>query len=84
MHSGFYAATNAIFQDTFDEVKRQGAKTKVVWVTGHSLGGAMAMAFAYRAFHDDQLDPAGVITFGQPLLGTGPLADYMLDAFKSR
>jgi Lipase (class 3) len=84
MHGGFYDATNAIFDRAYDEAVRQGAKHKVVWITGHSLGGAMAMAFAYRAFTDKNLEPAGIITFGQPLTVTTPLAQFMLDTFKSR
>lgn len=84
MHGGFYAATNAIFEDAYDEAVRQGAARKTVWITGHSLGGAMAIAFAYRAFNDKKLDPTGIITFGQPLVVTSPLAEFMLDHFQSR
>jgi Lipase (class 3) len=84
MHGGFYAATNAIFEDAYNEAVHQGAERKTVWITGHSLGGAMAMAFAYRALNDKHLDPAGIITFGQPLVVTAPLAEFMLDHFKSR
>jgi hypothetical protein len=84
MHAGFYAATNIIFKDAYDEAVRQGAEHKAVWITGHSLGGAMAIAFAYRAFNDKKLDPSGIITFGQPLVVTTPLAQFMLDTFRSR
>jgi triacylglycerol lipase len=83
MHGGFYAATDVIFQDAYDEAMRQGAGRKSVWITGHSLGGAMAVAFAYRAANNKKLVPAGIITFGQPLVMTTPLAQSMLDTFKS-
>ena len=84
MHAGFYAATDIIFNGAYDEAVRQGAERKSVWITGHSLGGAMAIAFAYRAANDKKLVPAGIITFGQPLVVTTSLAQELLDTFKSR
>jgi hypothetical protein len=84
MHRGFFAATDVIYRDVYDEAMRQGAARKAVWITGHSLGGAMAIAFAYRAANDEKLDPTGIVTFGQPLVVSTPLAQFMLDTFKSK
>ena len=42
-----------------------------VYVTGHSLGGALAIALAaYRALH--HLPVAGLVTFGAPRIAIGP------------
>jgi triacylglycerol lipase len=84
MHAGFYDATDAIFNGAYDEAMRQGAERKAVWITGHSLGGAMAIAFAYHASNERNLVPAGIITFGQPLVVTTALAQELLDTFKFR
>jgi len=84
MHTGFYEATDLIFQNIYDEAILQGANKKVVCVTGHSLGGAMAVAFAYRAVKEKELVPAGIVTFGQPLLLNTKLAQFMLNTFASK
>lgn len=53
-----------------------------VWITGHSLGGALATMAAARLIGDGVLEPeeiAGVYTFGQPRVGDAAFAhDYAL------
>lgn len=84
MHRGFFGAVDVIFKDIYEEAIRQGAAKKAVWITGHSLGGAMAVVFTYRAVNDKELVPSGVITFGQPLVLSTTLAQFMLDKFEYR
>ncbi|MDH3439046.1 MAG: lipase family protein, partial [Betaproteobacteria bacterium] len=43
---------------------------QTVWVTGHSLGGALAVLAAVKLFVESRVDIAGLYTFGQPPLGT--------------
>jgi len=71
VHTGFYSALDLVWIDVLTAVKAQG-KTgegwKPVWITGHSLGGAIALLAAVR------LDRVGVpvrgtITLGQPRVG---------------
>ena len=45
-----------------------------MWVTGHSLGGALAMLFALRLKLRRGLTVAGVYTFGQPRVGNLPFS----------
>ena len=74
VHKGFYNAyqsmkwqVNAILQER---------NTKHLWVTGHSLGGALALLCAYdlevegRQLH-------GIMTFGQPMVARQQFADYI-------
>ena len=76
MHAGFMRAADAKLQDgtTLHEkvlaaaVDAQAAGKKI-WVTGHSLGGVLAMLVAYRLSHVNDVDIQGVVTFGAPRAG---------------
>lgn len=84
IHLGFYEVVDSVFRKAFQEALDQGAKNKTVWITGHSLGGAMAIVFAYRGLTEHKLEPAGIITFGQPLAFSHSLAQVLLDKFNTR
>lgn len=84
IHLGFFQVVDAIYKEVYDEAIRQGAKNKTVWITGHSLGGAMAVVFAHRGTIDNELAPEGIITFGQPLAVSHSLAQFFLDKFNTR
>jgi hypothetical protein len=73
VHTGFYDATSTIIAAVAAEVKRLNpAGSKPVYVTGHSLGGAMASIGAYimRAAPYD-ISIAQVVTFASPKPGDG-------------
>jgi pimeloyl-ACP methyl ester carboxylesterase len=74
IHEGFYDA----YQTLRNEVVRavRSGRPKYVWITGHSLGGALAVVCAYKCLADDQIDVTGLVTFGQPMVTMGKLADY--------
>ncbi len=78
VHSGFFANVEAVWADIVDLVEpaiRGGMQE--LYITGHSLGGAMAVVAAARIFDGDGNDPyaawrtalRGVYTFGQPIVG---------------
>jgi hypothetical protein len=77
IHRGFYQGMKALYADLASAATAQGAEKKNVWITGHSLGGALAVAFAYECLTQGRLKPAGVVTFGQPLLADSALAAYV-------
>src|ERR671918_552133 len=73
VHTGFYDATSAIIADVAAAVKRLNPTgTKPVYVTGHSLGGAMAAigAWIMRA-QPYGITIAQVVTFASPKPGDG-------------
>ena len=80
-HAGFYAGVDEIYGKIIAELQRQGIKNKRLWVTGHSLGGALAAVFSYRAASEDQIRTQGVVTFGQPLVFGEATAQVVLDEF---
>ncbi|MGP8200225.1 MAG: lipase family protein [Limisphaerales bacterium] len=84
VHAGFSAA--------LDSVERQllaamAGTSKRIWLTGHSLGGALAMLFAWRIsnFKSEISDSlAGVYTFGQPRVGDAGFRDLYDSRLKER
>jgi triacylglycerol lipase len=61
LHEGFSQAASKIYQD----IQPQLDKSIKVHLTGHSLGGAVAVILAMYLEHDG-FDVGNVITFGQP------------------
>lgn len=72
LHCGFACAYGTVRTQVLEEIKK--AKAKHIWITGHSLGGAMALVCAYdfTVYQGNKID--GVITFGQPMIGKPNLA----------
>ena len=71
-HEGFYEATEDIWEEMRDAVdgararqKARGEPKRPVFITGHSLGGAMATVTAGKLVHED-FPFTAVYTFGQP------------------
>ena len=65
VHRGFYAEYDKVIPGIKEALAKHNKKgDKTVWVTGHSLGGAMAVLVAA------ELQPSGGLhTFGQPRVG---------------
>jgi hypothetical protein len=66
VHRGFLRAYRSVADQVHDALADHGIRH--VWVTGHSLGGAMSVLCAIELVRDGKVDVRGVITFGQPLL----------------
>jgi hypothetical protein len=81
IHRGFYEATLSLYSDLCKAAEEQGAKSKSVCIMGHSLGGAMALTFAYEAKARNELNITSLFTFGQPLLLSLPLAEQVNKMF---
>lgn len=65
VHWGFRQQALSVHDFVRDRIAAAG--TKKVWLTGHSLGGAVATATAYLLeTADDPIDVQGVVTFGAP------------------
>ncbi len=70
VHRGFYAEYKKVIPGIKEALKKHNKSgKKTVWITGHSLGGAMALLVAV------ELQPSGGChTFGQPRVGN---ADFL-------
>jgi hypothetical protein len=65
VHTGFKQSVDFLWEDYILPDLKRFAQGKPVWVTGHSLGGAMAVIAGMRYEFED------VVTFGQPRVGYG-------------
>ena len=79
VHAGFKAGLNEVdeaLQD-FEQAINEAGASKRIWITGHSLGGALSVLAAAR-LKMQGINPS-IYTFGQPRMG---LADFR-DRFNS-
>ncbi len=64
VHSGFYYALSGdCWQHILDVLQSRANRQKALWISGHSLGAALAMIAAA------QLNPSGIYNFGSPRVG---------------
>jgi hypothetical protein len=85
VHEGFSKALGAVWGTMGILPERlQNRGNKTVWITGHSLGGALAELCAARAALDGGIPVQGVYTFGQPRVGDGAFATAVETAIGGR
>jgi triacylglycerol lipase len=79
IHTGFNAALDSIEDKIVPGIIKAlqgGSHRRRLWLTGHSLGGALAMLFAWRVVARNHRQPfSGVYTFGQPRVGDSVFRD---------
>lgn len=73
VHEGFNRAVDAVFSDVVKKIKKAVTGSQTLWVTGHSLGGALATLAAQRLI-ESGIKVHFVATFGQPRVGDGAYA----------
>jgi hypothetical protein len=76
VHEGFMRDMAAVWNDTNTPQGLKGylqtllaGGTRTLWITGHSLGAALATLAAERAVRDAGFDVRGVYTYGSPRVG---------------
>jgi triacylglycerol lipase len=70
IHNGFARAFSTLWPGIQDARAAFPKKGQSLWITGHSLGGALALvAAAACTFSDDRMPFNGLYTFGQPRAG---------------
>lgn len=75
IHKGFFGSYQQLKPQIVALLKQ--IKPKHLWITGHSLGGALALTCAYDFVENEEHDLDGVITFGQPMVARRNLAEYL-------
>ena len=83
-HRGFLDALAMIWEQLFAAVDQaQKAKARPLWITGHSLGGAIALLAAWR-FQRNFLAVHEIITFGAPMIGNDTAAKAFEQEFSGK
>jgi hypothetical protein len=73
-HRGFLEALEMVWEPLRAAVDQaQKTKERPLWITGHSLGGALALLSAWR-FQRNFIGVHEIITFGAPMIGNDAAA----------
>jgi triacylglycerol lipase len=89
IHIGFRNAVDSVYSQIETTLKQWSGGGRTLWITGHSLGGALAMlTAAYLRFPADPTMTlprpfAGLYTFGQPRVGNVQFCDVCAADFGS-
>jgi hypothetical protein len=93
VHSGFFSNVESIWGDIVDVIQpRFDAGLEELYITGHSLGGAMSVVAAARIFAEEGATSPmvrwrsalrGIYTFGQPIVGDGAFRSTFASQFGS-
>ncbi len=77
VHDGIYDSLDSIFEKCYLAARRAKENDSPIFITGHSLGGALAMLFAYLlARQSNPTGIAGIYTYGSPRLGNRAFCDH--------
>lgn len=70
VHSGFFDSLNSVWSLIMEHLQELQTKDQRIWITGHSLGGALAaLTYATLRLQSPKYELAGAYTFGQPRIG---------------
>jgi predicted lipase len=73
-HMGFITAINNVWSEVFSTVNAEVEKDdRTLWVTGHSLGGAMALLGSWL-FNRKGISVHQIYTYGAPMIGNDTVA----------
>jgi len=82
VHLGFYDAYQRIQDSLVQGLGMLAPAGKPVWITGHSLGGAITTIAAAEL--KDEFSIGGAYTFGQPRVGFQKLERFISQNYKGR
>lgn len=74
VHEGFHYALDRVWWEILYYLDEQRCGREL-WITGHSLGGALATLAAVRLLLQRRQQVSGVYTFGQPRVGDDEFAN---------
>jgi hypothetical protein len=83
VHRGFLAAWQSIEKQVVYYLKKWWTPDTKLWITGHSLGGALA-AMATISLDTQGFTISGLYTFGQPRIADWKMVNYVNGKLKDR
>lgn len=84
VHGGFAAALNVVRNDLLEVVGDLAKPGDRLWITGHSLGAALAVLAAAVLKFEANFEIAGLYTYGQPRVGDAEFSKALDDALNGR
>ncbi len=84
VHRGFSKALEYVWDDIVSTLKKVLTNSQPIWITGHSLGGALATLVMAQLLQKKHIETKGLYTFGQPRVGTVTFARNFNALFKHR
>jgi len=84
IHKGFYNALSSVYQSVRNQVLAFRDNQQKVFLTGHSLGGALATVCAYRFQKVGGINVSGVYVFGSPRVGDLSFANQYNSLLKDK
>ncbi|MCA9053120.1 MAG: lipase family protein [Planctomycetaceae bacterium] len=82
IHRGFFRSYESM-KPQIEQILRS-RQSGHLWLTGHSLGGALALSCAYDYAAREHRPIDGLITFGQPMLANPALSKYLNEQYPDR
>jgi len=83
IHEGFETGLDKIWKEVWYVIGRK-RRNRTIWITGHSLGGALAVTAAARLEFEKNQRIDGLYTFGQPRAGDPAFVDACDKKFGDR
>jgi len=91
IHEGFKTGLDKIWNEVWNSMGRartnrntKPSTNRTLWITGHSLGGALALTAAARLQFEKNQSVNGLYTFGQPRVGDLAFAEACHKKFGER
>ena len=84
VHSGFYEAYKDVEEKLKPWIERAMTDSHQFFLTGHSLGGAIALITAIENFSLVENILKGIYTFGQPKTTNGRLANFLSQSISGK
>jgi len=67
---GFLKAIELFWPELPQKISEFYDNNQTIWITGHSLGGALALLASVKLLVENEYKISGIYTFGQPTVGT--------------
>ena len=87
VHRGFLNAYEGIEEMLKAKLEAESGRDLTIWITGHSLGGALASVASSTVLEhlkeDESYRLGGIYTFGQPRTGNDDFADILDEGYLS-
>ncbi len=83
IHKGFKEALDRVRGSITQVIEKLRTKNQSIWITGHSLGGALVTLFAIELTKMEQ-SIGGIYTYGQPPVGDEEFVEKFNAQFKTK